>query len=167
MQCLSNRFAWNILLVVGWLSLSCSTPQQQPGTRIDPGDYPLLKPADSRADIVWRRLPGPDFQVFYGNPQDSKTCGFGFFIGGFPNFHPATNAVVEIGALGAFDVDWFEWVDPYPPQYHREAVFEYRPRSARAGYTDRIHVWIYGSTARQVVEMTQFLAGLDLFSRRP
>ena len=97
MQRKSAFINWSILLLGGWLLSSCAAPQQ-PGSRIDPNAYPILKAAVARDDMVWRRVEGPDFEVFYGNPGDSKACGFGFYVGGFPNFHPPANAVMARNA---------------------------------------------------------------------
>jgi hypothetical protein len=164
-------FLWSILLLGGWLFSSCST-LPQPGAVIDPIEYPFLRQANGRDDMVWRKVTGPGFDVFYGNPQENTACGFGFFIGAIPNFSPPTNAVVVSGALGVFPVEWYETVDANPPQFHREAVLEYRTRATWVGdreskYTERIHVWIYGATERQVLDMLDFLDGLELFRHKP
>jgi hypothetical protein len=155
---------------VGWLLAACSTAE--PGSRIDPREYAFLGNTRSREDIVWRKIEGPGFEAFYGNPSNSRTCGFGFYIGAVPNFHPAANAVVRKGSLGQFQVSWYETTDANPRQFHRETVIEYGLRTAQAGdrltqYQQRIHVWIYGSTEDEVLRMVECLDDLQLFLHKP
>lgn len=161
-----------LLLVVGMLS-GCSTAGSQ---RIDPQRYSILQQDRPRADIVWRKFDRPgEPEVFAGSVNDSKTRGFGFCLAPVPSFNPGTNAVVSEGTLGIFPVQWYEWWETLPgnpPVLHRDAVFNYAPRSVfvqgrQTTYMDRMHVWIYAETKQQVDDLAQYLSGLALFRYRP
>jgi hypothetical protein len=163
-----------VLLLCGGLFAGCSTPSTPmlSGVRIDPGEYPILRQAQPRADLIWRRLAGPDFEIFYGNPIGKTTTGFGFYIGGFPNFHPGTNAVVVPGKLGAFPLDWCDSIEGKAPRFHREGVFPYRVVTSVVNNqpfktNQRIHLWIYGESAEEVLGWTEFLDGLEVFNQQP
>jgi len=166
---------WNghCLLHMLWLGLlllsACST---QPGAPIDPSRFPFLRAADQTKVVVWRQELGPDFSVFYGHFKQSRTSGFGFYRGGFPDFHPGSNARIVSGRLGAFPVDWHETSAGDPAVIEREAVFDYRTQIRKIGDrefkgTVKIHIWVYGSSAREVGELTDYLGGLAIFASKP
>jgi len=148
---------------------SCS---RHPGVRISPYQYPFLAHSGTKTGIIWHKYTGPDFDVFYGSLRTNKTSGFGFYLGGHPNFQPPGNAQLINTKLGAFSVDWSEKYLANPPRVRREAVFDYKTRlikyqDKQFKYITQVHIWIYGANEQEILKLTDYLSGLKLFREKP
>jgi hypothetical protein len=155
------------LLVLGVLTLSsCAT---RPGVKVSSTQYPFLKHSTDRNDVRWYRDEGPDFEVFYGESKSSKSAGLGFYLGGYPDFHPTGNEKIENGKLGIFSLQWHETVKDTAPKFYRTGLIAYKARvnGKESPYTQKIHVWIYGETETEVQTMADYAGSMALFAQKP
>ncbi len=141
------------------------------GNRVNVKEYPFLANTSSIEAIVWRKLTGPDFDVFYGQPKSNSDRGFGFYRGGHPNFQPSEGATRIKGRLGAFDLDWYESMSA--GRVYRAGVFDYQTQIVKIAnlgqeirYTEKVHVWVYGTDRMDVEALAEYLGGLELFHER-
>jgi hypothetical protein len=162
--------ACSALFLLGILLLSsCSTS----GTRVTTAEYPFLRNADRQDCVMWRKMTGPDFEVFYGRPKTNKTAYFGFYRGGQPNSRPIYGSRIVHGRLGAFPLEWQESTLPRGHGLYRSAVFDRGTRNIKLNhnrevrFTEKIHVWVSGSSEDEVERWIEYLGGLELFKAKP
>ena len=155
-----------------WVLLLTSSCSSGLGRRVNQAAYPFLAHAHNNEPVVWRKLTGPDFEVFYGQPKKSKDSGFGFYLGVNPSFEPDQAASQFKGRLGAFNLEWYQ--TSAPDGVRREAVLNYQTSilKFKSGEQEmrldvKIHVWVNGNDESQVEALTQYLGGLELFREKP
>jgi hypothetical protein len=56
--------------------------------------------------ISWTKQRGPDFDVYYGHANPPLSGGVGFYLGGWPDFHPDAGSTLVPGRLGIYPVQW-------------------------------------------------------------
>ena len=147
---------------------SCSTL----GPRVSTAEYPFLVHPDRKELVTWRKLDGPDFDVFYGQPKANNHVSFGFYRGGHPKSSEAGDRILN-GSLGAFAVDCHEETLP-TGEVRRSAVFYYNTRIIKhkndhqeSRFTEKIHIWISAADGREMKKWIDYLGGLELFRTKP
>jgi hypothetical protein len=65
----------------------------------------FLGPVSPKA-ISWKKLSGPDFDVYYGHAKLPLSGDVSFYLGGAPDFTPSSGSTIVKGKLGIFPVAW-------------------------------------------------------------
>jgi hypothetical protein len=173
MQQNSKLFALLLLVVNLAVVSSCST---RPDVRVNPDQYPFLKPSNGPDKMYWYREQGPDFATYYGVTKTRTLGGLGFYLGEHPDFAPKENSKITAGMLGVFPVEWHESANESlntdGARYSRTALLDYKTVVTKAHEkesrsTVKILVWISANTEKELDNMTAYAAGLALFSRKP
>ena len=102
---------------------------------------------------------GPDFDVYYGHANPPLSGKIGFYLGGWPDFHPDADSTLVRGRLGI-----------YPVQWHRKVAADGSVSQKTLIHMDdywRADVWVDAKSQAELDRLLDVVAKLPNFTTKP
>ena len=129
----------------------------QDGEPIPEKELPGFLGPVSSDRFTWRRVNGPDFEVYYGKANPPLAGAVGFYFGGFPQDLKPGQTTVE-SRLGRFPVKWHRTTDA-DGSLEQEAIIVINSETGL-----RAHVWVAAPNENQLQQLLSILGQLPTFA---
>ena len=143
-----------IAFLAAALLCSCAGDSGQPSSLTA-----RLDQTGQRSDgaLRWRKLAGPDFDVYHGSARPPLSGEAGIYEGTAPSFHPEPGSTLYRGRLGDYKVTWYRKV--------RADGSVYQTTIFNSAGVAKLHVWLSVPRAQDLAPLAAELAKSPTFAR--